>query len=170
LIRRVVFEQTGGFSQAFAPAEDLDLWLRVSLINPVIGVPVPILRYRIHEETFSSAPVAMARRSLELFRRHAGEHLRWGYPASLGNAATSLYRWYAPRLRMAGRAALQQSQWPRVLESVCTEGRLLALLITTKVRLKGMLLANGRWRLPPGALEREAVQRGQMISKTPDAP
>lgn len=170
LIRRVIFGKTGGFSQAHAPAEDLDFWLRVSLINPVIGVPVPVLRYRVHDGAVSSAPSAMALRHLEIFRRHASEQLQWRYPASIANAAMKLYRWYVPRLRIAGRAALQQSLWRRVLEIVYTEGKLFALVMATTLRVKGMLLSNGRWRLPPGTLEQEVTQRGQMISKTPDAP
>jgi len=169
LIRRELAEKAGGFSQVNAPAEDLAFWLRVSLINPVIGVAIPVLRYRVHDGAVSSAPSAMALRHLELFRCHAGEHLRWRYPASLRDAAMKLYHWYVPRRRSAGRAALKQSHWKGALDSMCTEGKLFVLVMMMTVRVKGMLLANGRWRLPPGVLEQEAGQRYRTISKTPDA-
>lgn len=170
LLRRELFVRTGGFAQACAPAEDLDFWLRVALENPVIGISVPVLRYRVHDGAVSSAPTAIARRHVEIFRRHAQCHLGWAYPASLRHAALNLYRWYLPRVRAARRSARRNRQWKRVLDAVYTEWTLFALVINTSVRLKGELLSRARWRLPSEMLEQEITQRGQMTSNTFEAP
>ncbi|NLH48174.1 MAG: glycosyltransferase [Myxococcales bacterium] len=48
LLRRDAFERAGGFHPRFSPAEDYDLWLRVSRLGQVRFFAEPLATYRIH--------------------------------------------------------------------------------------------------------------------------
>jgi GT2 family glycosyltransferase len=48
LIRRTAFEQTGGFDERYAAAEDTDLFMRLGLHAEVHFVNQPLMRYRRH--------------------------------------------------------------------------------------------------------------------------
>jgi glycosyltransferase involved in cell wall biosynthesis len=170
LMRRQLFVAVDGFRQERTPAEDLDFWLRVSLINPVVGVPVPLLRYRIHDGAVSSASAAMAQRHMQIFRDHSRSHLQWAFPASLRLASLKVFRWYAPRLRAERLGARRQGKWRLLLDTVHTEWCLLLLVLGIALRVKLMLLLQARWGLRPGELEAEDAQRGQMISRMAEAP
>jgi glycosyltransferase involved in cell wall biosynthesis len=60
LIRRDVFEATGGFAAGVSPAEDWDLWLRVAERHPVAFCPEPLVRYRFHPDGASRNHQKMA--------------------------------------------------------------------------------------------------------------
>lgn len=60
LIRRDVFEATGGFAAGVSPAEDWDLWLRVAERHPVAFCPEQLVRYRFHPDGASRNHQKMA--------------------------------------------------------------------------------------------------------------
>jgi glycosyltransferase involved in cell wall biosynthesis len=53
LMRREAIEKIGGYREAFWPAEDLDLWLRLGEIGQLANVPRAVLHYRIHPNSVS---------------------------------------------------------------------------------------------------------------------
>ncbi len=53
MIRREAFALTGGYRGAFAPAEDYDLWLRISEHFEMANLEQVILKYRIHPHQVS---------------------------------------------------------------------------------------------------------------------
>jgi GT2 family glycosyltransferase len=53
LLRREVFVRTGGYRDAFAPAEDYDLWLRVTEHCRCANLEDVVLKYRIHPHQVS---------------------------------------------------------------------------------------------------------------------
>lgn len=48
MINRKLFLQVGGYRKNSFPAEDLDLWFRLSSVGKLIGVPEELLDYRRH--------------------------------------------------------------------------------------------------------------------------
>jgi glycosyltransferase involved in cell wall biosynthesis len=48
MMRRQAVLDVGCYRPEFEPAEDLDLWLRLSEIGELANLPDPILRYRVH--------------------------------------------------------------------------------------------------------------------------
>lgn len=57
LLRRSAFEEAGGFCEdpALIAVEDYDLWLAVAALGPLLWIPRPLLEYRVHEASLSSA-------------------------------------------------------------------------------------------------------------------
>jgi len=53
LMRREAFTAVGGYRQAFAPAEDYDLWLRISEKFEMANLDRVVLKYRIHPNQVS---------------------------------------------------------------------------------------------------------------------
>jgi hypothetical protein len=53
LLRREAFVRTGGYRDAFAPAEDYDLWLRVTEHYRCANLEDVVLKYRIHPHQVS---------------------------------------------------------------------------------------------------------------------
>jgi glycosyltransferase involved in cell wall biosynthesis len=47
-VRRSVFERVGGYDERFRQKEDLDLYLRLSLVSTIGCVPEELVRYRSH--------------------------------------------------------------------------------------------------------------------------
>jgi GT2 family glycosyltransferase len=48
VVRKPVFEKAGGYDERFRQKEDLDLYLRVSLVSNIGCVPGELVRYRSH--------------------------------------------------------------------------------------------------------------------------
>ncbi|OIO39235.1 MAG: hypothetical protein AUJ71_01170 [Candidatus Omnitrophica bacterium CG1_02_49_16] len=48
MMRKKVFEKLGGYRRCFDPAEDYDLWLRMSEQYPLANLPETLLHYRCH--------------------------------------------------------------------------------------------------------------------------
>ncbi len=169
LLRREFVAATGGFSQDYAPSEDLEFWLRLTLIQPVIGVHVPMLRYRVHDAAVSGNPAAMARQHVRIFRRHV-QHLGDMYPLSVRLAAIKVVRWYLPRLHKVRHDAIHVGKWSDAMAAMRTVCLLYWLFITASVRAKLSLLADGKWQAPADGLSRELAHRGHSTSSTVDAP
>lgn len=53
LVRRDAFILAGGYREAFAPAEDYDLWLRITEHFQCANLPQVVLRYRMHPHQVS---------------------------------------------------------------------------------------------------------------------
>jgi hypothetical protein len=50
MMRTDVFRAVGGYRQAFPPAEDYDLWLRISERYQLANLPYPLVYYRVHPQ------------------------------------------------------------------------------------------------------------------------
>ena len=48
LLRREIFFKAGAYRAAFAPAEDIDLWMRMAELSALANLSDVILKYRIH--------------------------------------------------------------------------------------------------------------------------
>ncbi|HVC00472.1 MAG TPA: glycosyltransferase [Candidatus Dormibacteraeota bacterium] len=53
LLRRTAVAQAGGWKDDYIPAEDHDLWVRLSPLGPVVLIPQIVLGYRIHPQQTS---------------------------------------------------------------------------------------------------------------------
>jgi len=70
LARKEAVRIAGGFDEALAYCEDLDFWLRLSLVGDFAYVPSPVVRYRVHDGAVSRDQQFM-QRQLELARIRA---------------------------------------------------------------------------------------------------
>lgn len=64
MIDRDVLIKVGGYRPDFAPAEDLDLWLRLAEIAKVANIPECVLRYRLHPSSLSELHGAKQRTNM----------------------------------------------------------------------------------------------------------
>jgi len=55
MFRKAVFDRVGGYRRAFAPSEDLDLWLRIAEIAELANLPETVVLYRMHRGQSSLA-------------------------------------------------------------------------------------------------------------------
>lgn len=53
IYRTSAVRKIGGFNQLFAPAEDYELWLRLSEVGEFISCPLPLIEYRLHSSNIS---------------------------------------------------------------------------------------------------------------------
>ena len=51
LLRRDVFLAVGGYDPRFRNCEDIELFMRMALHGPVLTLPEPLLRYRLHSQS-----------------------------------------------------------------------------------------------------------------------
>jgi glycosyltransferase involved in cell wall biosynthesis len=63
MIRREAFVAVGGYREAFAPAEDYELWLRIAERYQVANLEEVVLRYRIHSNQISIRKIAQQNRA-----------------------------------------------------------------------------------------------------------
>lgn len=81
VIRRDVFESTGGFESSVSPAEDWDLWLRVAERHPARLCAEPLVRYRFHPDGASRNHQKMGRMRTGVIARalmsERGRDLPW---------------------------------------------------------------------------------------------
>jgi glycosyltransferase involved in cell wall biosynthesis len=54
LLNRRTALEVGGYRSEDFPAEDLSLWLRMSRLGALVSVPLPLLNYKIHEDSITS--------------------------------------------------------------------------------------------------------------------
>jgi len=76
VLRREAYEDADGYRQAFPPAEDYDLWLRIAESWEIANLPDVVVRYRVYAEQTSS--------------RKAGDRV-WSTAAACASAV--LRRW-----------------------------------------------------------------------------
>lgn len=70
LLRRVCFEQVGGFDERLEGGQDLDLWIRIAEQFEVIAVPDVLAEHRIHGHQITTDLPAKARASAGILRKH----------------------------------------------------------------------------------------------------
>jgi len=56
LIRRAYLDRVGGFDARAQPADDYDMWIRLSRLGGIGFVPHVVLRYRVHDDNTSLRP------------------------------------------------------------------------------------------------------------------
>jgi glycosyltransferase involved in cell wall biosynthesis len=70
MLRRVCFEQVGGFDEGLEGGQDLDLWIRIAEQFEVIAVPDVLAEHRIHGRQITTDLPAKARASAGILRKH----------------------------------------------------------------------------------------------------
>lgn len=73
ILRRDVFEHVGGYRTDQRQAEDLDLWIRVLQVEPVLCVPEVVTMYRIHATQKSRGGADSRTSVLRLIERYRDE-------------------------------------------------------------------------------------------------
>jgi len=61
LMRRQLFDETGGWATHLRQVPDFDFWLRASRFGSFVRVPQSLARYRIHEGSASFRPISRER-------------------------------------------------------------------------------------------------------------
>ena len=107
VFRKQLASEVGLFDEALEAVEDADLWTRLSVIQPFVGVPEALVRYRRHDGNMSSDAERMIRASYKHTQSMFGppegnvsswsEHKRWAY--------AKLYRSGARRFLAFGNVA-----------------------------------------------------------------
>ena len=72
VIRRECFDEAGLFDIDLRACEDRDMWLRISLHRPFIGVPKPLVRYRNHAENMTKDLERMETARRAVIAKHFG--------------------------------------------------------------------------------------------------
>lgn len=111
LVKRDLFMQAGGFDPSLRIGEDLDLWLRLSRLTPVVRVARPLALYRIHPDSITRAAPPRNYQA-EVIQRALK---RWGYdspdgtradPADVARALSGTWRDFAGAHLAAGNPGL----------------------------------------------------------------
>lgn len=96
LIRKQAFAEVGGFNQEFSPADDWDMWLRLSARYHFVAVPAPQILYRMSPCSASSNVLKMESACLKMLKEafnQAPESLQY----LKKNALAGLYRYLVSR-------------------------------------------------------------------------
>jgi glycosyltransferase involved in cell wall biosynthesis len=72
VVRKICFEQVGNFDTRFGICEDHDMWLRLAKAFVIVGVPLPLVKYRVLENSTQSNTTAFARFQLAMIQKHFG--------------------------------------------------------------------------------------------------
>jgi glycosyltransferase involved in cell wall biosynthesis len=153
VVRAEAVHAAGGFESPHAPAEDMDLWLRLlALGRPFVHEPAARIRYRRHPGGLTADVAALARARLSVHEAHAGlvdEETRRAVRATdlrtLARGHIRAREWNAAHAALAEAA----SCWPP-----SPRDRALAAL----VRIPGLRAALGR-RDPYGGRSSAALFR-----------
>jgi hypothetical protein len=114
MMRRDALQQVGGYRRLFEPAEDIDLWLRLSTVGDLANLDDEILQYRTHSASVTrrrARPNARAACLARLAHTH-GETI---LPSNWYDLHTADAEWSAieaelpSHLRLAARASYLQA-------------------------------------------------------------
>jgi glycosyltransferase involved in cell wall biosynthesis len=72
VVRKRCLDRVGEFDTRFAICEDYDMFLRIARDSQIIGVPRPLVRYRVHAQNTVNDPVAHCQSRLALAEKHFG--------------------------------------------------------------------------------------------------
>jgi hypothetical protein len=75
VVRRPIVMQAGLFEESLRSihgCEDWDLWLRIAPEHDFVGTSACLVRYRLHENTFSANPSAMQKAVKSVVEKHFG--------------------------------------------------------------------------------------------------
>lgn len=70
LIRRICFEEVGGFDEALAGSQDLDMWIRIAERYEVVAVSQVLAEHRIHGDQITADLPTKAKASAQILRKH----------------------------------------------------------------------------------------------------
>lgn len=112
MIRHDALRAAGGYREEFACAQDLDLWLRLSEIGALANLDRPLLRYRLHCDSVTTArrdqQLMFARKAVQdAFSRREQHHpeLLVASTHSAGSAAKIFRSWARMALRSGNKTA-----------------------------------------------------------------
>lgn len=66
MIRRSSLIEVGGYDEALAPSEDLDLWLRLGEVGKLANLKDKLLKYRIHNKSASEQSQTLQRTNAQI--------------------------------------------------------------------------------------------------------
>lgn len=70
MVKKEVLSVVGGFDEGLRSiAEDYDLWLRISAMTPVVGVPVYTVQYRRHDSNLTLQTLKQIRADLVVLKK-----------------------------------------------------------------------------------------------------
>ncbi len=164
VLRTDVVRRLGGFHQEFAPAEDFDLWLRVAADGPLVGMPAPMLRYRVHATAASANVLRMGAQALTVFQRHAGGYGAPPFTSSMRRAAMRIASYYRYKLLVAGRRYVKASQWTSALATAVLLIRFLWLSLHYRARAEFWQLVDRSAPLPTPSQAETIPYRDQSTS------
>jgi glycosyltransferase involved in cell wall biosynthesis len=144
LLRTDIVRQLGGFHQERVPSEDFDLWLRVAAGAPLVGVSVPVLRYRVHATSTSTNVLRVGAQALTTFQRHADAYSAWRYTEAMRRATTQMAGYYRSQLQGQLRQRVQSGQWKSVLAVLVLIARFRWLSLRSRVRARLWRMVNRR--------------------------
>jgi glycosyltransferase involved in cell wall biosynthesis len=93
LIRRQALTEVGGFDESLTAAEDWDMWLRLAVRYPFVGVPSAQVLYRISTNSMSSNVYRQEIESLQVIEKafaQSPDSLAYLKPLALANLYKSL--------------------------------------------------------------------------------
>lgn len=103
--RKKCFEQIGEFDTQFHICEDYDIFLRLASVCTIVGIPEPLVRYRVHGHNTVANTEAFCRYRLALTEKHFG--LSEGDPATWSLAKR---RAHGCAFRAAARKYIESKQ------------------------------------------------------------
>ena len=71
--RQICYEQVGGFDPQFRISEDYDMWLRLSKRFRLVGIPLPLVRIRVHPSNTMADTDTLCKARLTLTQKHFGQ-------------------------------------------------------------------------------------------------
>jgi glycosyltransferase involved in cell wall biosynthesis len=92
VVKRDTYERLGGFHPELFHAADWDMWKRVALSVPVWYEPAPLAKYRVHQQSDTSALIRTGANIVDA--RHAIEVARTYLPAAMRDDLTHKARLY----------------------------------------------------------------------------
>ena len=72
LVRRVCYEEVGGFDHTLTALEDWDMWLRITRDFTLVGTDQVLIRHRILSGSMSTDPTRMHLNRLAVLEKHLG--------------------------------------------------------------------------------------------------
>jgi Glycosyl transferase family 2 len=146
LLRREAFVRVGGYRPPFAPAEDYDLWLRMSELFQFANLKEVVLRYRIHPYQ-----VSMRKQKQQTLGKLAAQRSasmrRGGRPDPFDEiqeiTPAVLAEWGVTDAKVQNEIALETRRWIR---NMCTAGEHVVALKAALDVLKSGLQSIERWQ------------------------
>jgi len=110
IMKRAVFEATGGFDESLARSEDYDLWIRAAHLGfHFVENPIPLARYRRRSDSASADELAMLTAITRVLRR--ARLLCAASPIEMGVIERQLTRFEAQRLLTSAKAHLLERDY-----------------------------------------------------------
>jgi len=126
VLRKKCFDQAGPFDAEFQICEDYDMWLRLSKRFTIVGVPRPLINYRVHSQNTVRDTSKWCQSRLAITRKHFGE-LNGPPTAQQRRAYAFAYRGAAMKCIQDGAA---DEGWQYLRQGVTLWPQLLARLDT----------------------------------------